>query len=59
MGTLRTGQDDGRGVWLGRRGLRQGDLHPLAAQQTHAGATIQPATPILPEQGSRPNLGWV
>jgi hypothetical protein len=55
MGTLRTRQDGRRGVWLGRRGLRQGDLHPLVAQQGHAGATIKPSTPILPEQGSRSN----
>src|SRR5436309_13387571 len=37
MGTLRTGKDSHRVVWLGRRGLRKGDLNPLVAQQAHAG----------------------
>ena len=31
MGALRTVKDDWRGVWLGRRGLRQSDLYPLVA----------------------------
>ena len=56
MGTLGPGQDGCWGLWQGLRGLRQGDFHPLMAQQAHAGATMKPPTPILPEQGNRPNL---
>ena len=56
MGALGTRKDDHRAVWLGRRALRQGDLHLLLAEQAHAGSTMLSATPILPEQGSRPNL---
>src|SRR6266567_995396 len=56
MGALRTGKDSHRVVWLGRRGLRKRDLTPLVAQQAHAGSAMLPATPITPEQGSRPNL---
>jgi hypothetical protein len=55
MGALRTGKDGLLGV-LGRSGHWQSDLYPLMAQQAHAGTTMKPPTPILPEQGSRPNL---
>jgi hypothetical protein len=56
MGALGTRKDDHRAVWLGRHALRQGDLHLLLAEQAHAGSTMLSATPILPEQGSRPHL---
>ncbi len=59
MGALRTGKDSSRVVWLGRRGLRKGDLNLLGAQQAHAGSAMLPATPILPEQGSRSHLEWM
>ena len=55
MGTLRTGKDDLRAWWLERHSLRKGDLNPLGAQEAHAGSAMLPATPILPEQGSRSN----
>ncbi len=55
MGAPRTGKDSHRVVWLGRRSLRKCDLNPLVAQQAHAGSAMLPATPITPEQGSRPN----
>ena len=56
MGTLRTGKDSCRALWLGRGSLRKCYLNPLVAQQAHAGSTMLPAIPILPEQGGRPNL---
>src|SRR6266849_2507803 len=55
MGALRTGKNDFQALWLRRQSLRKCDLNPLVAQQAHAGSAMLPATPILPEQGSRPN----
>ncbi len=56
MGALRTGKKAFRALWLGRRGLPKCDLNLLVAQQTQAGSAMLPATPIFPEQGSRPHL---
>lgn len=56
MGAPRTGKNAFRALWLGRQSLRKCYLNPLVAQQAHASSAMLPATPILPEQRSRPNL---
>ena len=46
MRPLRTREDGRRWYWRRRQGLLQRHVHPLAAQQLHAGAPMLSATPI-------------
>src|SRR5438045_5091425 len=52
MRPLRTREDGRRWDWR-RLGLLQRDVHPLAAQQVHTGASLFSAAPIPPEWRSR------
>jgi hypothetical protein len=55
MRPLRTGKDHLLAACSGRRGLRGLHLDALVAQELHAGASMLPAAPVPPEQGSGPD----
>ncbi len=57
MGALRTGEDDFRALWQRRAQPAEVLPQPVGcASLAHAGSAMLSATPILPEQGSRPDL---
>src|SRR5690349_10938713 len=42
-----------------RQSVLKRHVHPLATQQVHAGAAMDSATPIVPEQRSRAHREWM
>jgi hypothetical protein len=59
MRTLCPGKGQRPWVWLVLARWAWLDVHPLVAQELHAGAAMLSATPVSPPQGSRSSLEWM